>query len=120
MPRSTRSSIPRRRRMTELGTFEKVVAEAGQALLPLREALRTPDAFLGLLTQLGWRADVVPPPLLDLRTDVETVFDGLRRLLGDGGINVEGSIGEPDATPGGSVSADEVARVLAAAGDVIG
>jgi hypothetical protein len=105
--------------MAERGTFEKVVAEAGQALLPLREALRTPDAFLGLLTQLGWHADAVPQPLLDLSSGVETVYDGLRRLLGDGGINVEGTVGDPDTTPAASFSADEVARVLAAVRDVI-
>ncbi len=99
--------------MAELGTFDRIAAELGQALLPLREAISSPGAFSGLLTELGWLAPAVPRPLLDLATSVETLHDALTRLLGETGLNTNGP-GDPDAEPDGAVTADEAARVFAA------
>jgi hypothetical protein len=103
--------------MAEPGTFEKILGEIGQALLPLREALASPEAFVGFLTKLGWRAEDIPAPLLDVGTGVETLYDELRAMLGDGGLNVGGSVG----TDGGSVniSADSVQRTVHAVQQVI-
>ncbi|MFC4116405.1 DUF6603 domain-containing protein [Nonomuraea zeae] len=105
--------------MAELGTFDRLVAEVGQALLPLRQALGSTDAFVGLLNDLGWTASDIPQPLRDLGTDLDTLDDALRRLLGDGGVNLGGAQGDPGAEPAGGVSADEAARVLAAAQGVV-
>ena len=80
--------------MAEPGTFEKILGEIGQAFLPLRQAFSSPDEFVGLLQKLGWHADAIPQPLRDLGADVETLYDSLRRLLGDGGLNVGGVVGE--------------------------
>ncbi|EPH41322.1 DUF6603 domain-containing protein [Streptomyces aurantiacus] len=106
--------------MAEQGTFDKLATEVGQALLPLRDAITSPQAFIGLLRELGWAVDEPPAPLRALGTSVDTLYDSLRRLLGDGGLN-EGAPGvreavpaKPEATTADDVSADEAARVLAA------
>ncbi|MFB4295076.1 DUF6603 domain-containing protein [Actinomadura sp. NTSP31] len=100
--------------MTRFGTFETVLAEVGQALLPLRDALATPAAAIGLLRELGWATDTVPAPLTALGTSVDTLHDALRRVLGDGGVNEGGTVGDPGAAPAAGASADDAARVLAA------
>ncbi|MGW3938935.1 DUF6603 domain-containing protein [Streptomyces phaeochromogenes] len=105
--------------MAEHGTFEKLLAELGQAILPLQEALASPTAFIALLQKLGWRADDIPQPLRDLGTAVDTLYAGLRRLLGDGGINVGSDVGDGGAAPSTAVPADEAARVLAAVQKVV-
>lgn len=104
--------------MAEPGTFDIVVAEIGQALLPLREALASPAAFTAFLQKLGWRAEDIPQPVRDLGGAVETLFDTLHKLLGDGGVNVGGSLG--GGTAHANVSADDVARALRAVQDLIG
>ncbi|MFA1550095.1 DUF6603 domain-containing protein [Actinomadura chokoriensis] len=103
--------------MAEPGTFDRLVAEIGQALLPLRQALGSTEAFVAFLQELGWRADDIPQPLRDLGTGVETLYDTLRRLLGDGGVNVGGSIGDGGASV--DISPDDVARTLRAVQDVV-
>lgn len=106
--------------MADQGTFDKLLAGIGQALLPLREAVASPQACIGLLHQLGWTVDDPPAPLRALGTTTDTLYDSLRRLLGDGGLN-EGAPGLRIPAPGKSerasaatASADEAARVLAA------
>ncbi|MEU6994716.1 DUF6603 domain-containing protein [Streptomyces sp. NPDC046465] len=106
--------------MAEQGTFDKLLAEIGQALLPLREAVASPQAFIGLLHELGWTVTEPPAPLRALGTQVDTLYDSLRRLLGEGGLN-EGAPGLRAAVPAKSeganaadASADDAARVLAA------
>ncbi|QDQ09590.1 kelch repeat-containing protein [Streptomyces spectabilis] len=105
--------------MTETGTFDRLVAEVGQALLPLRRALSSTDAFIGLLRELGWTASAVPQPLSALGTDVETLYGSLRRLLGDGGISAEGAPGRAGRAVSADVAAEEAARVLAALQGVV-
>ncbi|MEV6974065.1 DUF6603 domain-containing protein [Kitasatospora sp. NPDC093806] len=100
--------------MSEPGTFERILAEVGQALLPLREALATPAAFSALLRRLGWLADDIPPPFVDLRNGVEALYDALRSLLGDGGLNLGGSAGDGGAGASGSFSADAGKRAVGA------
>lgn len=106
--------------MAEQGTFDKLLAGIGQALLPLREAVASPQAFIGLLHELGWTVAEPPAPLRALGTQVDTLYDSLRRLLGDGGLN-EGAPGlraavpaKPEGASAAEVSADGAARVLAA------
>ncbi|WP_410599994.1 DUF6603 domain-containing protein [Amycolatopsis sp. lyj-90] len=97
--------------MAGTGVFEKILAGIGQAALPLREAVRSPGACIALLQKMGWRVDAVPPALSALGGALETLTESLRRLLGDGGLNVGGgSSGGVDV----EFSADDVARVLSA------
>jgi hypothetical protein len=102
--------------MAGRGSFELVLAEIGQAVLPLREALRTPAACTAFMQKMGWRVDAVPQPLADLGPGLDALHDALRTLLGDGGLNVGGGL-----STGISVdfSADNVARVLAAVQAVV-
>ncbi|MEV0972435.1 DUF6603 domain-containing protein [Microtetraspora glauca] len=93
--------------MTEPSTFDRVLGELGLALRPLADSLASPQAALGLLRELGWIAEAVPQPLLDLRTDLDTLTEGLRRLYGEAGV-VTGDTTDLAALPG------DVARVLAA------
>jgi hypothetical protein len=99
--------------MSERGTFEAILGEIGQALLPLREALRSPEAFFAFLQKLGWRGDGIPAPLADLGTGLDELFTALRKLLGDE-LNVGGSVnvGDGGASASASVSADDVMRVV--------
>jgi uncharacterized protein DUF6603/galactose oxidase-like protein len=103
--------------MAERGTFDVLVAEIGQALLPLREALASPAAFIALLQKLGWRAEGIPQPVRDLAAATETLFDALHKLLGDGGVNIGGSLGDGEAQV--EISADDVARALRAVQDLV-
>ncbi|MCL7427054.1 DUF6603 domain-containing protein [Streptomyces sp. YS415] len=103
--------------MAEPGTFDRLVAELGQALLPLREALASPEAFIAFLQKLGWRAEDIPQPLRDLGSGVEILYDGLTRLLGEGGLNVGGSVGDGEASV--QISPDDVSRVLRAFQEVV-
>ncbi|ANN19113.1 hypothetical protein SD37_28145 [Amycolatopsis orientalis] len=57
------------------GTFEKIAAEIGNALVPLRDALGSPSEFTGLLRKLGWSAKVVPQPLADLGAGLEALSE---------------------------------------------
>ncbi|RJQ81198.1 hypothetical protein D5S17_05495 [Pseudonocardiaceae bacterium YIM PH 21723] len=101
--------------MASPGTFEKLLAEIGQAVLPLRDALRSPDEFSALLADLGWITDVVPQPVSAIASPLDTLYDGLVGLVGPGGINVGGSAGEITGTFG----VDDVARVLAGVKGVV-
>ncbi|MGW4382490.1 DUF6603 domain-containing protein [Kitasatospora sp. NPDC004531] len=100
--------------MSEPGTFERILAEIGQALLPLRDALATPAAFSALLRRLGWTVTDIPQPFVDLRNAVETLYDSLHTLLGDGGLNVDGTVGDGGAGAAVSFSPDDVKRALGA------
>lgn len=104
--------------MAEPGTFEKVLAEVGQALLPLREALSSPQRFSAFLISLGWLTDEVPAPLAGLGAGLETLYDELNAMLGAGGVNTGPSV-RTGESPAPSVSADQVARVLHATRQVI-
>jgi len=108
--------------MTERGTFETLLAEVGQALLPLREALASPEAFVGFLTKLGWHAEDIPQPLVQVGASVEVLYDLLRKILGDGGLNVGGSVaGSTDdgAAVAIDVSLDDIQRGIQAVTDVV-
>jgi hypothetical protein len=93
------------------GTLDRILAEIGQALLPLRDALTSADAFTGLARTLGWTVAAVPQPVLDVGSAADTLFDSLGRLLGDGGINLGGSLGSPND---GTFAPDEAVRTLTA------
>ncbi|MEW2354303.1 DUF6603 domain-containing protein [Spirillospora sp. NPDC029432] len=96
--------------------FERIMAEVGQAMLPLRDALRSPDAFTAFTQKMGWRVEAVPPPLADLGGELDTLYDALRGLLGDGGLNVGGGLSTGVSA---DFSADNVARALGAVQGVV-
>ncbi|WP_440071711.1 DUF6603 domain-containing protein [Streptosporangium sp. OZ121] len=94
--------------MPEPSTFDRVLCELALALRPLTRALSSPRAARGLLRELGWVVDDVPQPLLDLRTDLDVLDEALRRMFGPAEpVN-------PAARP------DDLARVLAAVGRIVG
>lgn len=97
--------------MPERGTFETLLGEIGQALLPLREALRSPESFFAFLQKLGWRGDGIPAPLADLGAGLDDLHAALRKLLGDE-LNVGGSVSVGDGGASANVSADDVMRVV--------
>ncbi|SEF81060.1 Kelch motif-containing protein [Nonomuraea solani] len=103
--------------MAEQGTFDMFVAEIGQALLPLRRALGSTESFIAFLQRLGWQATDIPQPLRDLRAGVDTLYDSLTKLLGEGNVKVGGQIGGGEANV--QISADDVARALHATQQVI-
>ncbi|RSM79992.1 hypothetical protein DMH04_30805 [Kibdelosporangium aridum] len=98
------------------GTFDKLVAEIGQAALPLRDALRSPASFTAFMQKLGWRVDAIPPALAGLGSGLDALTDSLRSLLGDGGLNVGGGLSDGVSA---DFSADKVARALSAVQAVI-
>ena len=105
--------------MASLGTLETFLGEVGQALLPLRTALRSPEHFFAFMLELGWEADDIPQPLRDVGGGLDTLFDALTRLLGDG-LNVEGSVkAEDEGAVAIAVDADDIARLLQALQKVI-
>jgi hypothetical protein len=103
----------------EPGTFERILGEIGQALLPLRTAVSSPESFLAFMLKLGWQADDVPQPLKDLGTGLDTLSDALRKLLGDA-LNVEGSVSFGSGTAGANISLDDITRAMHAAQQVVG
>jgi hypothetical protein len=100
--------------MAEPGTFERVLGEIGQALLPLQAAFSSPAAFATLAFDLGWRADDIPAPLHDLAAGAEALYDELRKILGDGGVQVGASVGLHGASASVSINAGDVQRVVQA------
>jgi hypothetical protein len=103
--------------MAEPGTFEKILGAIGEALLPLGNALRSPERFSGLMLTLGWEADTIPVPLEKLGDAVDALHDDLSRLLGPG-LNVDGVVrGNPAQDL--EFSADDVARAVQGVARVI-
>src|SRR5690349_9768884 len=102
---------------SEPGTFERVLAEVGQALLPLRDALRSKEEFGAFMLALGWQVDDIPEPLAELGSGLGALLADLRSLLGDGGVNAGGSA----AAGGSAVTAepDLVGRVLSSVQQVV-
>src|SRR5262245_38998967 len=97
--------------MARVGTFEAVLGEIGQALLPLRTALRSRQDFFAFMLKLGCQAEHIPQPLSEVRAALDTLFDALRRALGDG-LNVESSVRATDDAAPPDVHPDDVARIL--------
>ena len=115
-PKGGRAGMPDR------GTFATVLAETGQALLPLQRALESPEAFFALMVKLGWDAPAVPAPLQQVGAGLTSLFETLERILGEG-LQVEGTISlEDDPTAGAavSVSPDDIVRGVDALRQVIG
>jgi hypothetical protein len=104
--------------MTGLGTFEKVLGEVGQALLPLHRALRSPERFTGLLLKLGWHVDAIPPLFESLGDDLDALFEELQRIV-RGGLNVGGAVRLAPDESTVEVSLDDVRRTLHAVRRVV-
>ena len=67
--------------MAQDDTLSLLVREIGRALLPLREAVASVERFQGLMLDLGWTVDDVPPPILDLLTPLETLVSAIEALV---------------------------------------
>ena len=68
--------------MSDRGTFETILGEIGQALLPLQNAVRSPESFFAFAQKLGWQPGALPKPLEDLGAALEALLETLRKLLG--------------------------------------
>ena len=89
--------------MGDEGTLELVARVASQALVPLGEALSSPDALADLLDDLGWEVeDLVPNIGLD-PAHVDDLADAL-----------EGVIDLHDGSPDDDTVVDAYARLVAA------
>jgi hypothetical protein len=101
--------------MSNRGTFEALLGEIGQALLPLQNAFGSPESFFAFAHKLGWQPDTLPQPLKDLDAAFVTLFDSLRKVLGDT-LNIDGAVRLDDEAAGSSpsVSADDITRALQA------
>lgn len=105
--------------MASRGTLETLLAEIGQALLPLRTALRSPESFFAFMLELGWQADDIPQPLRDVGTGLDALVDALTRVVGSG-LKVEGAAGGEEGGVALAVDADDIARLFQALDRVIG
>ena len=63
------------------GTVDKALAEIGQALTPLRDALSSVDRFSAFMVGLGWRVDDIPTPLRDLGAGLTALYEDLGALI---------------------------------------
>jgi hypothetical protein len=67
--------------MAQDDTLSVLVREIGRALLPLREAMSSVERFQGLMLDLGWTVDDVPPPIVDLLAPLDTLVSAIDALL---------------------------------------
>ena len=93
--------------MADRGTFEAIAGEVGQALLPLRDALSSPQSFFAFLQKLGWRADGIPPPLAELGAGLDGNL-AARAIIEGVQADVGGDAVEPRAQRRPAVEAVEV------------
>jgi hypothetical protein len=57
-----------------------LTTEAGRALAPLSDALTSVSAFQGFMTQLGWSASSIPPPIQALATPLGALLTDLQKV----------------------------------------
>jgi hypothetical protein len=67
--------------MAQDDTLSLLVREIGRALLPLREAISSVERVQGLMLDLGWTVDDVPPPILDLLTPLDALVSAIDALV---------------------------------------
>jgi hypothetical protein len=98
--------------MANQGTVEVLMTEVGKALLPLREAISSPQQFFNFMLKLGWQADDIPQPIQDIGFGVDTLLTELRKVVGEG-LSIDGSVGMDSA--GGfastSISMEDIMRI---------
>jgi hypothetical protein len=104
--------------MANTGTFGTILAEIGKGLLPLSEAVSSPDRFIYFMQKLGWQADSIPQPLQNLGASVETLFAALRAIVGDG-LALDGSVSLGSDTALPSVALGDIDAVAHAVVQVV-
>jgi hypothetical protein len=67
--------------MAQDDTLSVLVREVGRALLPLREALSSVESFQGLMLELGWTVDDIPPPVQNLLGPLDDLASVLEALI---------------------------------------
>jgi hypothetical protein len=65
------------------GTIEKLTHEIVRAFGILKQVIAAPDAFYGLMRELGWSAADIPAPIQGLATAIDAVDEAIGRLLAD-------------------------------------
>ncbi len=95
--------------MADTDTFGTILAEIGKGLLPLREAVSSPDSFIFFMQKLGWDANAIPQPLQDLGTGVDQLFSQLQKILGNG-LSFDGSISLESGSASATINPNDMSR----------
>ena len=64
-------------------TVALIAREVGRALVPLEEAVASPDAFATFMAGLGWDVQSLPPPIQDLLAPAGELAAAIRALDAD-------------------------------------
>ena len=104
--------------MANTDTFGTILAEVGKGLLPLRDAVSSPESFIFFMQKLGWQVDAIPQPLQDLGTGIDQLFSELRKIVGNG-LAFDGSVSLGSDSAAVNVSLDDVMAVAHAVGQVV-
>ncbi|MCL4298420.1 MAG: hypothetical protein KJ077_21975 [Anaerolineae bacterium] len=67
-------------------TLTILVEEMARLLLPLREAVASPARFVTFMARMGWQVNDIPPPLSNLGSSLDDVFNDLEKVL-DGDLD---------------------------------
>ena len=67
--------------MSQRDTFSLAVEEMALALLPLRNAISSPERFVSFMAQMGWQVDSVPEPLVNLAGGLAGLITTLQRIV---------------------------------------
>jgi Family of unknown function (DUF6603) len=67
--------------MSQQDTFSQAVEKLALALLPLRNAISSPERFVSFMAQMGWQVDSVPEPLVSLGSGLGELITTLQRII---------------------------------------
>ena len=104
--------------MANTDTFGTILGEIGKGLLPLRDAVSSPDSFMFFMQRLGWQATAIPQPLQDLENGVDQLFSGLQKILGNG-LAFDGSVSLGSESASASIDFNDIMAVAHAVQEVI-
>src|SRR5258707_295974 len=67
--------------MSQQDTFSLAVEEVALALVPLRNAISSPQSFVSFMAKMGWQIDGVPQPLVSLGGGLGNLITTLQRII---------------------------------------
>jgi hypothetical protein len=93
--------------MANTDTFGTILAEIGKGLLPLRDAVSSPQSFVFFMQKQGWQVTAIPQPLEDLGTGIDQLFSELRKIVGNG-LAFDGSVSLGTDTATVNIGLDDI------------